>query len=332
MAFQPTPPALPTSVAPAVRPPPRHFEFASPTDTNQRNRNGVSAETIRNLVRQHGNNILIGFDLGRLDPDAVRGGNLLDAIPQQQREAFRVARELGVRLHAYLGGPFGPTGSSFESGERQFREESARRVGINTSRSGWENEWNDWGWKKATQEQLKVVKQLGFESFELDNLERDKRIKAPHNADTGMNTAELIKFYREVAGWDGPQRLMMKNLEVENLRGVEQAMNNGTLNRARFADFHISEENNRNQWPQIEAASARMGIQLARSHNTYAYATTQSYAANLQTEMLRLSNLQTQMASEQRWRINETTTQPPQTARADQPAAHPPLQIHRIST
>lgn len=332
MAFQPTPPVLPPTHGIAVRPPPRHFEFASPTDSSQRNRNGVSADTIRELVRQHGNNILIGFDLGRLNPDAVRNGNILDAIPPQQREAFRVARELGVRLHAYLGGPFGPTGSSFEQGEREFREESARRVGINTSRNGWENEWNEWGWKNATQEQLKVVKLLGFETFELDNLERDKRVKAPHNADTAMDTAELVKLYREVAGWDGPQRLMMKNLAVDNLRGVEQAMNNGTLNRARFADFHISEENNRSQWPEIERASARMGIQLARSHNTYAYATSQSYAANLQSEMLRLSNLQTQVATEQRWRINEPSAQPPQSTRTDQAAQHPPLQIHRIST
>lgn len=278
----------PLSAAPAVRPPPRYFEFASPSSNVERNRNGVSAQTIRQLVRQHGNNILIGFDLGRLNPEAVRGGNIQDAIPQQQREAFRVARELGVRLHAYLGGPFGPTGSSFEQGEASFMAESARRVGINTNRGGWQNEWNSHGWKEATRRQLAVVRQLGFESFELDNLQRDARINAATRRDDAANgdtpygngplaTAAYVDLFREVAGWGGPDRLMMKNLGTGVLRGVEQAMTNGQLRRGNFADFMISEEGYRNQWPAIERSAAGMGIQLARSHNTHDYATSQAY-------------------------------------------------------
>lgn len=342
MVFQPTPTALPpSSLVQPVRAP-RFFEFASPTDKVEAHRNGISAARIRELVRQHGNNIVIGFDMGRTTFDPQHRGpySYDQALAQtalvrnrEMMEAFNEAKRLGVRLHAYLGGPGGPTGSSITSDEMEHMRTSARKAGINTDNDNWMSQWNDWGWKKTAQEQLKIVKALGFESYELDNLERDKRIKAPRDADTAMDTNALVNFYREAAGWDGPRRLMMKNLDVENLQGVERAMSRGLLNRRNFADFHISEENNRSRWPAIERASARLGIQLARSHNTHAYATTQAYSPVLEADMMRLSNVQTQMALDQHhqeWRINAQATQPPLMLRNDQPLAQPPFTMHRI--
>lgn len=347
MVYPPTPTALPAaSLLPPLRPAPRFFEFASPSEKVEAHRNGISAARIRELVRLHGNNIVIGFDMGKTKFDSrLRGVYTHEqALAQTELarnsamlEAYNEARRLGVRLHAYLGGPGGPTGSRITDGEMEHMRTSAGLVGIDTSRSNWMNEWNDWGWKKAAQEQLKVIKQLGFESYELDNLERDARIRAPRDADTAMKTSGLIDLYRETAKWDGSLRLMMKNLEVENLQGVEQAMNSGLLNRRNFADFHISEENNRSRWPAIERASARIGIQLARSHDTYNYATTQAYSPSLEADMLRFSNLQTNIAMQQHqegWRINAQATPRPVHQRSDQtPTSTPaPFVMHRHTT
>lgn len=277
----------PITGRPSARMPPRYFEFASPTDKNARNRDGVSAQTIRDLVKKYGKNILIGFDVGRLDPHILKPGeNPLNSLSKtdflhQQLEAFKVAKELGVRLHAYLGGPCGPTGSRIEESEANFMRNSAQKLGINTNKSGWMNEWNSWGWKETTKGQIKVLKQLGFESYEIDNLYRDAKVNAVQN-DDAKKSAALANIVKEAQGWDNSMKLMLKNMDVGDLQAVEKAMQRKEISRARLADFHISEENFKGQWLAIERASARLGIQMARSHDTRAYACSTEYNRELQ--------------------------------------------------
>jgi hypothetical protein len=283
----------------APRMPPRYFEFASPSDKNEKNRNGVSAQIIRELVRKYGNNILIGFDMGRIDPALAKyPGDPLKALAgtdfDQQIQAFKVAKQLGVRLHGYLGGPCGPTGSNISSDEYAFMRASAKRLGINVDNDGWMKQWNDWGWKETNKQQAQVLKRMGFESFELDNLVRDGKVAAAIKKDDIATDggvpwgdgpaakAAYIKLFQEVATWDSPSKLMLKNMSAGQLQAVEQAMKNGQLKRANFADFHISEENYQSKWPEIERASARMGIQLARAHNTHAYACSEAYKPGLE--------------------------------------------------
>jgi hypothetical protein len=237
---------------PAARiPPPRYFDFASPSGKHREHANGISAQRIR----------------GRC------GFNVNESTIHNYREAFSVAKQLGVRMHAYLGGPCGPTGSKISPDEYAYMQKTSRALGINTNSQDWMGQWNSWGWKEATKRQLKVIKQLGFESYEIDNLERDRKI--------GSSKSGIVDFYREAAQWDGPPKIMMKNLSVRNLQDVESAMSDGRLQRSKFADFHISEEDFKGQWPQLERASGRMGIQLARSHDTHNYACSTDYKPGL---------------------------------------------------
>jgi len=55
----------------------------------------------------------------------------------------------------------------------------------------------------------------------------------------------------------------------------------GSVKRESIADFAISEEGYRSQWPSLKKGLAEFGIQLGYSHNTYQYACKEEYDQSL---------------------------------------------------
>lgn len=230
------------SVSPA-----RYLDFSSPSP--------ASATKIQSLVNKYGKNILIGADPG----DSFTSGSFA--------QTMKAAKAAGAKVHIYLEGPGGVTGSSGIAPDELARMKAgAQKASINTNSSNWKSEWNQHGWKTHTRSQLVELQKLygpGF-SYEIDNLYNAK-VEGP---------SSVVKFFKEQEKWQKENNikatLMMKNLTPEELNAVAGAVNKGEISRSFFSDFHISESGTGNR-AQQEAAAAKMGIQSVPSNNTYQY-------------------------------------------------------------
>ncbi len=226
--------------------PPRYFAFSS---------SGLSTAKVNEIINRYGNNVLIGFDAGNI-PDGALG----------------LAKSKGAKLHIYVEGPGGVTGSSGWAADELARvKAAARSVGIDTSQSqsSWMREWNSSGYKAFTRKQLADFKRQGFDSAEIDNLYNDSSI-----GEGGSRVNGMINFYKTYASWwrNGEvPRLMIKNNDEEQLRAVASAISSGALPRAMFSDFAIAEQGvGSNRATQAQIAKT-FGVQMINSNDTYNY-------------------------------------------------------------
>jgi hypothetical protein len=223
--------------------PAAYFMFASKT---------LPVAAIRKAKEKYGR-VLVGFDAGGIPMNG-----------EIDNDSFAVARDLGAELEIYVEGPGGKTGDSWDPGEEARVKAAAKSVGIDVREKGWRTKhWDTQGWKDFTFRQLAYYRGIGFNAGEIDNL--DRAIKGPE---------QLVAFYREygerqLAG-ELPQ-LVMKNISVEDMTAVVEAMKTSVLPRRMFADFHIFECGNTNEWHPVDEISAAQGIRTVPSRDTYNY-------------------------------------------------------------
>jgi hypothetical protein len=223
--------------------PAAYFMFASKT---------LSIASIRKAKEKYGR-VLVGFDAGGIPMNG-----------ETDNESFAVARDLAAELEIYVEGPGGKTGDSWDPGEEARVKAAAKSVGIDTKVKGWRTKhWDTQGWKDFTFRQLAYYRGIGFNAGEIDNL--DRVIKGP---------TALVAFYKEygarqTAG-ELPQ-LVMKNISVEDMGAVVDALQSGNLPRMMFADFHIFECGNSDEWKEVDDLSKTQGIRTVPSRDTYNY-------------------------------------------------------------
>lgn len=209
----------------------------------------MTPEQIKAVAAKHGKNVMIG-----IDPSYAGSKAAMDTIQKE-----------GLRGHAYLGGPSGPTDGKWDKVERQRLEKNAAKLGYDINTKEGMAGWNKEGWKVYTDQQLRKAKQSGFESAEIDNLDRG----------LGKDPSKLVGYYEHYAkkfqAGDYP-RLMMKNVEGPQMKAVSDAVQSGRLPREMFSDFHIWESNfGKNPPGSAAALSKAMGIQTVDSPDTNNY-------------------------------------------------------------
>jgi hypothetical protein len=223
--------------------PAAYFMFASKT---------LSVDAIRKAKAKYGR-VLVGFDAGGIPMSGEIEG-----------DSFAVARDLGAELEIYVEGPGGKTGDTWDPGEEARVKAAAKSVGIDVRQKGWRTKhWDTHGWKDFTFKQLSYYRGIGFNAGEIDNL--DRTIKGPE---------QLVAFYREYAERQlagALPQLVMKNISVEDMTAVVEAMKSSVLPRRMFADFHIFECGNTDEWKPVDDISATMGIRTVPSRDTYNY-------------------------------------------------------------
>ncbi|MFN8609740.1 MAG: peptidoglycan-binding domain-containing protein [Vulcanimicrobiota bacterium] len=220
--------------------PPDAFAFACKT---------LTPEQIKGVADKHGKNVMIGIDPSYAGSKA----------------AMETVKKEGLRAHAYLGGPSGPTDGKWDSTERKRLEKNAAALGYDVNTKEGMAGWNKEGWKVYTDQQLRKAKQSGFESAEIDNLDRG----------LGKDPGKLVGYYQQYAkkfqAGDYP-RLMMKNVDGPQMKAVSEAIQSGRLPREMFSDFHIWESNFGKNPPGAAAALSKgMGIQTIDSPDTNNY-------------------------------------------------------------
>jgi hypothetical protein len=223
--------------------PAAYFMFASKT---------LSVDAIRKAKEKYGR-VLVGFDAGGIPMSGEVEG-----------DSFAVARDLGAELEIYVEGPGGKTGDAWDPGEEARVKAAAKSVGIDVRQKGWRaKHWDTHGWKDFTFKQLAYYRGIGFNAGEIDNLDR-----------TIKSSEALVAFYREYAerqlAGELPQ-LVMKNISVEDMTAVVEAMKSSVLPRRMFSDFHIFECGDTDDWKPVDDISATQGIRTVPSRNTYDY-------------------------------------------------------------
>lgn len=237
-----------------VEAPPAYFLFASDVGDGT---NAISTKKVDGALKRFGKNILVGVDSG-----CVEDGEAAAIVEH--------AKKGGARLHIYLEGPGGVTGDEWTRDELARIKTRAAAEGIDTnqSREKWLEAWNNEGWKNSTYKQLRAYKALGFESAEIDNL-ANGIARTPD----AVTRDEYMTFFKSYQQWfekgDVP-RLLLKNLNEDELASVADAAQDGRLSRAMFADFHIAEADSGDNQKQ-SAQSARMGIKTVFSADTEHY-------------------------------------------------------------
>lgn len=228
------PPTGPTPKAPDV------FAFACKS---------MTPEQVRALAKDPSQSVMLGIDPSYAGSKAT----------------FEEAKKAGMRTHAYLGGPSGLTAGKWDKVEWNRLVKNAGQLGYDVNTKEGMAAWNQEGWKKYTDSQLKKAKATGFESAEIDNLDRA----------FGSDPKKLVHYYKEYAdrfrSGDYP-RLMMKNIDEKQMEAVSRAIGRGDLPREMFSDFHIWESNFGKNPPGRNAALSRaLGIQTIESPDTNNY-------------------------------------------------------------
>ncbi len=234
--------------------PAAYFMFASKT---------LSVDAIRKAKAKYGR-VLVGFDAGGIPMSGEIEG-----------DSFAVARDLGAELEIYVEGPGGKTGDSWDPGEVARVKAAAKSVGIDVREKGWRpKHWDIHGWKSYTFTQFAYYRGIGFNAGEIDNL--DRVIKSPE---------ALVAFYREYAerqlAGELPQ-LVMKNISVEDMTAVVEAIKASVLPRRMFSDFHIFECGDTDDWKPVDDISSPLGIRTVPSRDTQNYDATGAFGLNAQ--------------------------------------------------
>lgn len=166
---------------------------------------GISRARVKQIVNQHGKNVLIGIDPGSSDtPD------------DESLATVNAVKETGARLHVYL---VGPGMMSWSADERAQIRYLARSVGIDTTSGNWHNIWKKVGWRKKNLQQFHYYfKNHNAYSCEIDNID---------SSTIGNDPEETVKFYTELRNnlqkYSISTKLMIKNLDEDQLRAVIDA-------------------------------------------------------------------------------------------------------------
>ncbi len=260
MAVQPnasypySPPQVQGTPAP-IYTPPRRLLFAS-NISNTVGARTLSRSEIDEAIRQHGTNIAVMVDVGGTTDMRSQAGQMLDYIRQ------RGVRHVGV----YSEGRTGPTGSRYEAGELARKEAAKRRYGMT------ESQWMNGGWERSFHDQVRhFAKNCGVTFFEADNIPQGQTIRFLRQFQAAKDRGELPPHVQ----------MLLKNPVQSEINELRTALADGSVRRESVADFAISEEGYRSQWPSLRRGLAEFGIQLAPSHNTYQYAAKENYDQSL---------------------------------------------------
>lgn len=226
---------------------PRYFIFAS-----ESLKNGIDEAFVRQKAEQYNKNVILGVDLHDDQFDLL----------------VNLAKSLELKLHFYLEGPGGTTGSSgWYKDEKERIDVAARNQGIQIkwkkSGSRWwpaKNDkgylqWRDFGWKEHTKSEIEKLSLEGAYSVEIDNLYNDI------NGDTVENTIHLVSTFES---WnkslDRKVKIVLKNLNGPTLEALAGAVESGLIQRSTLADFHLAEFETGERIEQLES-SKKMAIQ-----------------------------------------------------------------------
>ena len=253
----PTPPALPATT-PATPPAPEpgvpsYFYFSSEHDAFTVIDTAQAKAALANYT-----NVIAGIDAGG------------DTTSKDFLSRAQKLRAQGNRLHVYLEGPGGPTGTSW-SPDECLRIQNAAKIYVSKpvpvgdscqdDNADWMKEWNQTGFFKQLQQQLSDLQLLGVESVEVDNLYR-----AGYANDLKPLSEFIIRFNKGKAA-NNPIKLLLKNIgspaELDALMAASP--------RTAIADNMILEEDLKNQWCGLQSTAKKYGIATAFSWSTFEY-------------------------------------------------------------
>lgn len=235
--------------------PPRRLLFASNL-SNSIGQRTLSRAEIDQAIRQHGTNIAVMVDVGGTTDMRTQAGQMLDYLRQ------RGVRHIGV----YTEGRTGPTGSRYEAGELARKEAAKRRYGMS------EAQWMNGGWERSFHDQVRhFARNCGATFFEADNIPEGQTVRFLRQFQAAKDRGELPPHVQ----------MLMKNPVQGEINELRRALADGSVRRESIADFAISEEGYRSQWPALRRGLAEFGIQLANSHDTHQYAAKEDYDQNL---------------------------------------------------
>lgn len=187
---------------------------------------------VASYVKQHGPNILIGGDPGF--------GSDFD-------EAMRACDRHRCLKHVYL---VGPGMWSWSEEERNQIRDHARSVAIDVSHPNWHNQWLKDGWKLKQQQEFMYYDKRGFYSAEIDNI--DSAIKQEDVDQYVAYVKQLIKFFKDNKM---KIKLMVKNLNEDQLRGLFEAKINACDPKSHIAPYGMFEKGSGDPKEQIRLAA-----------------------------------------------------------------------------
>lgn len=207
---------------------------------------------IKNLVLKYGSNILIGGDPGH---------------GSEFTEAMIAVDEFNAKKHVYLVGPGMLDWSDEEANQIKMH---AKSVGIDTNKSSWHEDWLNYGFIEKNKREFKYYDSQQFCSAEIDNLDQI----------VGQDPLKTIKFYTSLESFlynSGCRiRLMMKNLNEEQITACIKAVDNGSISVDFFAPYAMMEKGSGNPESQIKYCEL-LGIKAVTPINglrdTYHYGT-----------------------------------------------------------
>jgi hypothetical protein len=184
--------------------------------------------------------------------------------------ALQHLRSVGFRLHVYLEGPGGPTGSAW-SADECARIHAAAKQYVNAiippsdtcqdDSASWMIQWNDAGFFKQLQQQLVDLNAMGVESVEVDNLYRA-------GYGPGLKpVSDFVTRFQSGRPAGSSIKLLLKNLGSAS--EVDAILS--SVSRPTIADFMIVEEDFKPQWCSIAKASKRYGVNTVFSWDTNNY-------------------------------------------------------------
>jgi subtilisin family serine protease len=218
-------------------------------------------EAIPKLLQRSAGSLLIGFDA-----DVIENGAFASAV--------ELAISVGATLAVRVDGPGTPTG-------RTWRQDDRRRLRARaaTVLSGFDVEevnfkqlldlWDNGAWWTFTRRQLSDFRKRGIVACAIDNIERVlERFPASFgNAGPASATTAVLGFLKEYANAHATGELpdlIIRNLDVGALELIKAAVEDGSLPRSIFADFHIAEEDSTEDRARQEQLTADIGIQTLR--------------------------------------------------------------------
>ena len=248
--------APPPAPAPAPSPAPgssAYFYFSSNNDAPS----VLTGSGAKAKLATYGS-VIAGVDAG----GDTQSADLVSALQQLRSDRFR--------LHVYLEGPGGPTGSAWSADECARIHAAAKQYvsapippsdTCQDDSASWMMQWNDTGFFKQLRQQLADLGTMGVESVEVDNLYR---------AGYGLGlkpVSDFVTRFQSGKPAGSSIKLLLKNLgsasEVDTVLSA--------VPRSGVADFMIVEEDFKSQWCSIAQASKRHGVTTVFSWDTNNY-------------------------------------------------------------
>lgn len=182
---------------------------------------------IKNFVLKYGSNILIGGDPGHGE-DFIAAMTAVD--------------EFSAKKHVYLVGPGMLDWSDEELNQIKLH---AKSVGIDIKSSSWHEEWLNWGFEERIKKEILYYNSQQYFSYEIDNLDQI----------VSQEPIKTIEFYKRLEIYlynSGANiKLMMKNLNENQLYEIIKNVTDGQLSIDFFAPYSMMEAGSGNPKEQI---------------------------------------------------------------------------------